>query len=462
MNILQGYKGSIRNSAINNRTNVQYLLISALSNIRTNRGTIKMTDSLDSQKQSIISRTWRSYGGGLFLVTQSSGKKIWMYNKMYKRHRPKIKLGDYPDLKLKDARGLLAETYLLEKKRINDIVINGQNPPKTFSEVYFKWLKRKIEVQEISDSYAFDTRRRAEIYILPRLGNKLVRDIHTQEVIEIIEELEKKKCCETAHKVLGICSGVINHARICGYCDYNPVEGLRDIITAKKTNHRAAVILPDSIGLLMNNILTCKSTKVRNVLLFLAYTFVRPIEACSMEWREIKWDVAEWHLPAEKTKKRKPLIVPLSAQCIGILQEMQAYYGENIGKYVFAGNKNYDKDGLKIIIEEKHLTTSAVLQAIRWIGYTKEEMCGHGFRAMANTRLKEQRAETGKGRMWTDDAIQLQLGHKRRDPLDGAYDRTAFMEERAEMMQWYADYLDLLKEKALSSENRENTKYKVA
>jgi len=420
-----------------------------------------MTDSLDSKKQAEISRTWLSYGGGLFLVSQSSGKKIWMYNKMYKRHRPKIKLGDYPDIKLKEARALLAETYLSEKKRIDDIVINGQNPLKTFKEVYMKWLKRKVEVQGISDSYEFDTHRRAEIYILPRLGNKLVKDIHTQEVIAIIEEIEKKKCCETAHKVLGICSGVINYARICGYCEHNPVEGLRDIITAKKTNHRAAVILPDSIGLLMNNILTCKSTKVRNVLLLLAYTFVRPIEGCSMEWSEIKWDVAEWHLPAEKTKKRKPLIVPLSGQCMGILQEMQAYYGENIGKYVFAGDKNYDKDGSKII-EEKHLTTSAVLQTIRCIGYTKEEMCGHGFRAMANTRLKEQRAETGKGRMWTDDAIQLQLGHKRRDPLDGAYDRTAFLDERAEMMQWYADYLDMLKEKALSSKNQKNTKYKAA
>jgi integrase len=75
---------------------------------------------------------------------------------------------------------------------------------------------------------------------------------------------------------------------------------------------------------------------------------------------------------------------------------------------------------------------------LRRLGYTSDEMTGHGFRAMASTLLNE----SGK---WSSDAIERALAHGDSDKVRAAYHRGAHWKERVEMAQWWSDYLDELR-----------------
>ena len=84
------------------------------------------------------------------------------------------------------------------------------------------------------------------------------------------------------------------------------------------------------------------------------------------------------------------------------------------------------------------MSDNAILAAFRRMGIAKDEMSGHGFRAMARTILDEVLGVR-------PDFIEHQLAHAVRDPNGRAYNRTAHLAERAKMMQQWADYLDRLK-----------------
>ncbi len=145
-----------------------------------------------------------------------------------------------------------------------------------------------------------------------------------------------------------------------------------------------------------------------------------------MEWVEIDLDAAEWNIPAEKMKLRLPHLVPLSSQSVEILKEIQSLTGA--GRYVFPSTRT----------SQRPMSNNTVLAALRRMGFEKSEMTGHGFRAMARTMLDEVLNVR-------PDFIEHQLAHAVRDPNGRAYNRTAFLPERREMMQTWADYLDGLK-----------------
>lgn len=155
--------------------------------------------------------------------------------------------------------------------------------------------------------------------------------------------------------------------------------------------------------------------------------FVRPGELRAAQWCEIDLDEkAEWNIPATRMKMRQPLLVPLSTQAIIILKDIYALTGS--GRYVFPSART----------STRPMSENAILAALRRMGFSKEEMTGHGFRAMARTVLDEVLGIR-------PDFIEHQLGHAVRDPNGRAYNRTAHLAERRKMMQVWADYLDELK-----------------
>jgi integrase len=150
--------------------------------------------------------------------------------------------------------------------------------------------------------------------------------------------------------------------------------------------------------------------------------FVRPGELRNAEWSEFNLDNAEWRIPAEKMKMGTLHIVPLSKQAINILKELQALTG--LDKYLFPSNRT----------KERPISNNTINGALRRLGYSKEEMTGHGFRSMASTILNEQG--------WNRDAIERQLAHSERDGVRAAYNYAEYLPERTKMMQSWADYLD--------------------
>ncbi len=152
--------------------------------------------------------------------------------------------------------------------------------------------------------------------------------------------------------------------------------------------------------------------------------FVRPGELRNAEWSEFNFETAEWRIPPEKMKMRVAHIVPLSNQAVIILREINALTGS--GKYIFPSLRSPNRP----------MSNNAVLAALRRLGYTKDEMTGHGFRSMASTLLNEQG--------WNRDAIERQLSHSERNNIRAAYNYAEYLPERRKMMQHWADYLDQL------------------
>ena len=157
--------------------------------------------------------------------------------------------------------------------------------------------------------------------------------------------------------------------------------------------------------------------------------FTRPGELRAAEWSEFDFDKAEWSIPAERMKLRIPHLVPLSDQVIAILRDLQPLTGR--GRFVFPGARS----------AKKPLSDMAANAALRRLGYDKDTMTAHGFRAMARTILDEHLG-------FRPDYIEHQLAHAVRDPNGRAYNRTAHLPERRKMMQAWADYLDSLREGA--------------
>ena len=154
--------------------------------------------------------------------------------------------------------------------------------------------------------------------------------------------------------------------------------------------------------------------------------FVRPGELRHAAWSEIDLNGAMWRIPAEKMKMKAPHLVPLSRQAVIVLRELHSLTGD--GELLFPGLRS----------ARRPMSENTVNAALRRLGYSKDEMTGHGFRSMAATRLNEMG--------WRGDAIERQLAHTESNKVRDAYTSAAqYLDERTRMMQAWADYLDELR-----------------
>ena len=183
---------------------------------------------------------------------------------------------------------------------------------------------------------------------------------------------------------------------------------------------------PKAIGALLRSIRGFSGSYITKCALQLApLVFVRPGELRHAEWAEIDFDKPEWRIPGHKMKMKEPHIIPLSAQAVEILQSIHPLTGD--GQYIFPSIRS----------AARPMSENTINAALRRMGYEKDEMTGHGFRAMASTRLNELG--------WKPDVIERQLAHAERNKVRAAYNRAQYMAERRTMMQAWADYLDGLR-----------------
>ena len=158
---------------------------------------------------------------------------------------------------------------------------------------------------------------------------------------------------------------------------------------------------------------------------------MRPTELRAAQWREFDLEGREWRIPAERMKMKQMHIVPLATQAIAILGELHPFSGG--GKYLFPS----------IRTETRPISDATLLNALRRMGYAKDEMCTHGFRSIASTLLNE----LGYNKDW----IERQLAHGERDEVRAAYNYAEYLPERKRMMQEWADYLSALRDNPATS-----------
>lgn len=373
-------------------------------------------------------------GGGLYLLITPSGGKLWRFKYRFDNKEKKLSFGSYPEISLLDARR--------KRDDARRLLANGVDPgtvrkaqkqaqveeTETFEIIAREWLERfKSKWQE---EYADKIMHRLDINIFPWIGSRPIKDIKAPELLSVLRRIESRDALELAHRIRNICGQVFRYAVATGRADRNPAEDLKGALSPVKTIHRAAITEPKEVGNLLRAIDSYQGTFVVQCALKLApLFFVRPGELRHAEWSEFNFENAEWNIPASKMKMKEPHLVPLSKQAIEILTQLKKFTGAN--RYVFPSERTFDRP----------MSNNTILAALRNLGYSKEEMTPHGFRAMARTILDEVLQVR-------PDFIEHQLAHAVRDPNGRAYNRTSHLAERRKMMQQWADYLDELKKGA--------------
>jgi len=370
-------------------------------------------------------------GGGLFLMVTSSGGKLWRFKYRFEGKEKKIAFGSYPEISLLDARQRRDDARKLLANGIDPgAVRKAQKQAKvedteTVEVIAREWHEKFKPTW--TEGHAAKLMRCLERDVFPWIGTRPIKEIKAPELLTVLRRVESRGVLEGAHRVRGICNMIFRYAISTGRAERNPAQDLIGSLPPAKEKHLAAITEPKEVRELLLAIDGYVGSYVVKLALQLSpLVFVRPGELRHMEWKEVDFENALWSIPAEKMKMREPHLVPLSRQSIKILEELQKLTGTS--QYAFPSGRTYDRP----------MSNNAILAALRRMGYTKDEMTPHGFRAMARTIIDEVL-------QIRPDFIEAQLAHRISDPLGRSYNRTQHLNERRKMMQTWADYLDGLK-----------------
>jgi integrase len=278
----------------------------------------------------------------------------------------------------------------------------------------------------ISDSTTEKTTWMLESFLFPKLGSRPIRGIVPMELLAELRKPEKRGFIETAHRTRSIASRVWRFAVATGRAERDITLDLRGALTPVVRENLAGLINPLDIGELLRAIDGYQGVGTTFYALKLApLTFVRPGELRFAMWSEFDLDAADWRIPAARMKRLKPHIVPLARQTIELLKALKRLgHGS---EYLFPSVRTL----------QRPISNNTVNAALRRLGYTGDQMTGHGFRTTASTSLNELG--------WDPELVELQLAHTDDDKVRGAYNHAKRIPERRQMMQAWADYLDTLR-----------------
>jgi len=368
-------------------------------------------------------------GGGLYLHVKTAGK-YWRYKYRFAGKEKLLALGTYPDISLADARklhqaarenladGIDPSSYKKTKKSADQ-----SNSANSFEAVAIEWSKTR---NKKADSTEKRQRALLEKDLFPFIGSRPIADIDAPELLKTLRKIENRGAIETAHRANRLAGQIFRYAIVTGRCKHNPSIDLKDALTQPIKSHRQSITDPAEVGPLIAAIKNYQATPVVMAALQLSPLFLcRPGELRHLEWTEVNFAEARIELPASKMKMKEPHIIPLASQAMSILKELQPITGR--GKYVFPSARGASRP----------LSDNGVRTALRTLGYTNDQICPHGFRAMGRTILDEVLN-------FPVDWIEHQIAHSVKDSNGRAYNRTKHLPQRKKMMQTWADYLDSL------------------
>ncbi len=394
-------------------------------------------------------KTYRiSDGGGLYMLVRPDGAKWWRLDYTFEGKRKTLSLGVYDRVTLKRARVKADQAWHLIDKDLDPseqrkakkeqqaaklerdrCIKRGEPVAGSFEAVARQWHARRS--LKLSENHAARVMKQMEKDVFPWLGAKPAWSIEAPEVLEVLRRIESRGAIETTHRIKANISRVFSFAISEGAAKRNPCQDIKsdDVLLPVVHKSMATITDPKRVGELLRAIAGYQGSFITRCALQLApYVFVRPGELRHAEWREIDLEAAEWRIPAHKMKMKVKHIVPLSAQAVSVLREIQSLTGT--GYYVFPSVRT----------DSRPMSENTVNAALRRMGYEKTDICGHGFRAMASTMLHEQG--------WKSDVIERQLAHREGNKVKAAYNHAQHLPERKRMMQQWADYLDSLRDGA--------------
>jgi integrase len=370
---------------------------------------------------------------GLFILVMPKGSKLWRFRYRYGGRQNDLALGEYPDTSLALARE--------KRSAYRKLLAAGKDPAavhraekqlkKHGGETSFEAIARKwfaVRKPGWKDSHADVVLERLEKDIFPAIGSRQIGEVSSQELLALLLRIAARGAEETARRNRQVCGQIFRYAVASGLAERDVARDLDGALPASKKGRMAAVTDPKGVGALLRAIDGYDGYMPTKCALRLApLVFVRPGELRAAEWSEMDLDGAEkeWRIPGRRMKMGETHVVPLSRQAIAVIEQLKSLTGG--GRYLFPSVRTASRP----------MSDNTINAALRRLGYTSDEMTGHGFRTTASTLLNEQG--------WSPDAIERQLAHAPRNKVRAAYNRSELLGERRRMMQAWADYLDGLK-----------------
>ena len=372
---------------------------------------------------------------GLYLLVTEKGHKWWRFRYRFDNKEKLLSLGTYPEISLAAARQTRDEARRQVAHGIDPgEVRKAKKQAKTEETETFEVIAREWHTKFTptwTPGHANKLLSAMTRDLLPWLGTRPIKELKAPELLATLRRIESRGTLETAHRMRGLLGQIFRYAIATGRAERDPAADLRGALPQPNENHLAALIDPKEVASLLRALDGYWGNFVVKCALKLApLLFVRPGELRHAGWKEIDLDEAVWNIPASKMKMREAHLVPLSIQAVDILRELQPL--TSASRYVFPSGRTFARP----------MSNNAINAALRRMGFSKDEMTAHGFRAMARTILDEVLHVR-------PDYIEHQLAHAVRDPNGRAYNRTAHLGERKKMMQLWADYLDKLKAEAV-------------
>lgn len=373
---------------------------------------------------------------GLFMLVMPGADaysgRLWRLRYRYRKVEKLLSLGSYPDVPLKRAREKRDEARRVLADGVDPSALrktNQQARGETFEVLAREWLAHRAKTS------AAVTVAKAQWLLemlFPRIGKRPIRKVTPPELLAALRKIEARGHHETAHRGKQKCGQVFRYAIATGRSERDISADLRGALVPVVSRNHASLTDPGEVGALLRAVDGYEGQPITSAALKLApLVFVRPGELRGARWAEFDLDGAEWRIPAERMKMGEQHIVPLAHQAVAILRELKAL--TSFGEYVFPS----------LLTLTRPMSNDTVNNALRRLGYTKEQMTGHGFRSMASTLLNEQGLPP--------DVIELQLAHAERNKVRAAYNKAQRLAERRKMMQTWADYLDRLRASSFES-----------
>lgn len=399
-----------------------------LSQLELLRRLKEAQSAVDSGEKSVVRI---ADGDNLYLVVRRAGSPSWQVNVRVDGRRKPVSLGTYPSVSLKHARELARaprdQARLgvdpVQARRVARKAVAADTARVRLDEVYADWLAAA------TPRWSGDTRRIYEqaydANIGPRLGRRLVATLTEDDMRAVLDPIAERGSTfmvTRVHRVLGY---LLRHARSKRHMATNPLEFIERGDYAKhQSRKQPAAVRPDDAQQLVRRLHDAALTHSVYGLRLLMLTFVRPGNVRQATWDQFNLDEAVWEIPDPLDKMRRGHLVPLSRQALELLRALHAFTGGRSDGLVIPGRFGAP------------MTKQTMNDTLRRLGYAGQHT-SHGFRAMAQTLLEEGG--------WRKDVVERQMAHDEANATRAAYNRAEYWDERAPLMQAWADYLDALR-----------------
>ncbi|MDU4098964.1 MAG: tyrosine-type recombinase/integrase, partial [Enterobacter hormaechei] len=276
-----------------------------------------------------------------------------------------------------------------------------------------------------------DIWRSLERNIFPTLGDTPIKEIRPKMLKQHLDPIEKRGVLETLRRIISRLNEIFRYAATEELIEFNPADNLAQRFSKPKKQNMPALPPGELPRFLM--VLNNASVRMETRLLieWQLLTWVRPGEAVRARWTDIDIETGMWNIPAEFMKMKKPHKVPLSKEALRVLGSMKA----------ISGHREWVFPSIKAPLNHMHEQTANA--AIIRMGFGGE-LVAHGMRSIARTAAEES------GRFRTD-VLEAALAHSKKDEIIAAYNRAEYLAERVVLMQWWSDYVQAQRLKAIAA-----------